>query len=105
MKTSRLIETEACRKEVGLFFYDRRLKLNLSQAELAASLGFTTPQFVSNWERGIALPSSGCLHTLCTLLQISKPQYEKVMKRYINNVAKIESKYVADFFDKGDVDA
>lgn len=33
-----------------------REKSGLTQAELAKALGYTTPQFVSNWERGLCEP-------------------------------------------------
>lgn len=33
-----------------------REKAGLSQGDVAGILGYSTPQFVSNWERGVSLP-------------------------------------------------
>lgn len=38
--------------ELKNFLKDARKRAGLSQGELAKILGYTTPQFVSNWERG-----------------------------------------------------
>lgn len=35
------------------FLRDRRLELNISQADVAAQIGMTGPQFLSNIERGL----------------------------------------------------
>ena len=39
--------------KLGLMIKEYRNKAQLSQAELAKKLGYTTPQFVSNFERGV----------------------------------------------------
>jgi DNA-binding transcriptional regulator YiaG len=53
-------------------FKAKRLELGLSQSEVAEKLGFTSPQFVSNWERGLALPPIVCLPELLKLLKLNK---------------------------------
>lgn len=51
----------------GKFFRQLRLDSGLSQAAVAKKLDYTTPQFVSNWERGIAHPPRVALGTLAQL--------------------------------------
>lgn len=43
-------------KSIGTFLKSRRIERGLTQAELAKALGYSSPQFVSNWERGLCLP-------------------------------------------------
>lgn len=47
-----------------------RLSVNLSQREVADAFGYTTPQFVSNWERGVSHPPLSALAKLSKLLKI-----------------------------------
>ena len=42
----------------------------MTQEELAASIG-VTPQAVSKWERGISLPDTGLLQSICQILDVS----------------------------------
>jgi transcriptional regulator with XRE-family HTH domain len=53
-------------------FKTKRLELGLSQSQVANKLGFSSPQFVSNWERGLALPPIVCLPELLKLLKLNK---------------------------------
>lgn len=39
---------------LGKLIAKRRKELKVSQSQLAEALGYSTPQFVSNWERGIS---------------------------------------------------
>ena len=38
---------------VGKFLKDQRLRANLTQSQVAQELGYTSPQFISNIERGL----------------------------------------------------
>lgn len=51
---------------IGDYLRTKRLERGLSQVEVAKSLGYTSAQFVSNWERGISRPP------ITTILQLSK---------------------------------
>ena len=42
--------------EFGNFFKKKRIASGVTQQEIADSLGYTTPQFISNWERGVSHP-------------------------------------------------
>lgn len=49
-----------------------RLKAELSQREVSEKLGYSTPQFVSNWERGISFPPLEALPELARLYNVDK---------------------------------
>ena len=49
------------------FLKKRREDVGLSQGQVAKFLGYTSPQFVSNWERGISKPPLHSLKELCGL--------------------------------------
>ena len=51
----------------------------LSQKELANKLGWTTAQFVSNFERGLSLPPMKSVKTICELLKISEKEVYRLM--------------------------
>lgn len=44
------------KESLGTFIKEKRLRKGLSQAELAEKLGYASPQFVSDWERGVSSP-------------------------------------------------
>lgn len=48
-----------------------REKRGLTQAQLAKALGYTSPQFISNWERGICQPPPEKFPKIAKLLKIS----------------------------------
>lgn len=53
---------------ISKFLKEERLKKGLSQGEIAHKLGFTSPQFISNIERGLAFPPVDKLKKIATLL-------------------------------------
>jgi len=58
------------RETLGSFIRKMRLEKEFSQADLAANLGYTSPQFISDWERGISTPPVKKLHELAILLEV-----------------------------------
>lgn len=44
-----------------------RIEAGLSQRDVANKLGYSTPQFISNWERGISRPPVSALGTISSL--------------------------------------
>lgn len=56
--------------KIGKFIAERRKSVNLTQLQLAEKLGITD-KAVSKWERGIAMPDSSIMLTLCEILQIT----------------------------------
>lgn len=58
---------------LGEYLKELRLKAGLTQREVSIALGYSTAQFISNWECGIAMPP---LHRMKLLLELyrAKPQ-------------------------------
>jgi len=51
--------------ELGAMLQKRRQKLGLTQKQIADALGYSSGQFLSNFERGIARPPLKKLKWLC----------------------------------------
>lgn len=61
-------------KEVfGKKLRELRISAGVTQLEIAAGLGYSTAQFISNWERGISLPPVTAFTYLAKLFHI-RPQ-------------------------------
>ncbi len=66
---------------LGQFLRNARISADLSQDEVAQTLGFSSPQFISNWERGKCKPPLKSLEELCSLYKIQKRKMiEEFMK-------------------------
>ena len=57
-------------KILGEYLYERRLAKEITQGDLATALGYASPQFVSNWERGLAKPPLETLKRMIKILDI-----------------------------------
>lgn len=75
-------EEDAIRYEiVGKFLRKCRENAGRTQADVAAMLDYSTSQFVSNWERGKALPPAWSLPRIAEIYQIaSNDLIEKMME-------------------------
>lgn len=68
---------------IGALIKKKRLALELTQAYVSKSLGYTSPQFVSNWERGISKPPVAKLTHLSRLMGVSRRTLvETMLKDY-----------------------
>ena len=56
--------------KIGRFIAERRKNVNLTQMQLSEKLGITD-KAISKWERGIAMPDSSIMLSLCEILGIS----------------------------------
>jgi len=69
------------------FLKDKRTAAGLTQAEVAEKLGYTTAQFISNWERGISNPPIATIKKICQLYKVSNEEvYEIVLAQSIQEV-------------------
>ena len=60
------------------YLREKRLDTGLSQLDVARVLGYASPQFVSNWERGLVSPP---LETISILIELYKiPASEVITK-------------------------
>jgi transcriptional regulator with XRE-family HTH domain len=85
-------ETGYRRRLVGRPLHRARVKRGLTQADVARHLGYTTAQFVSNIERGIALPPDNSLLPLGRLLKLPPAALVRALGRYEEKVAIINRK-------------
>jgi len=84
-------------KVLGIILKKMREAIGLSQTEVAKMLGYTTAQFVSNWERGIINPPIATMKSLETIYKVTSGS---IICRYIEFNNKIvmdtpPAKYVA----------
>ena len=56
------------------FLKDKRVAVGLTQSEVARKLGYSSPQFVSNWERGLANPPVFVLRDLTKMYKVAADQ-------------------------------
>lgn len=75
------------------YLRQKRLDAGLSQLDVARVLGYASPQFVSNWERGLVSPP---LETIAVLIDLYKiPANEVVNKILAETRAYLESHLVS----------
>lgn len=68
-------------RTLGIFLRDARLDQGLSQQSIADELGYTSAQFISNWERDVAAPPLPVLMKLARRLKVSESElFEKVLE-------------------------
>ena len=68
---------------------EKRIVANLSQWEVAKKLGYTTPQFVSNWERGVSTPPVQVLNNIADLYGTSSDElFEALLFATIQKIKK-----------------
>ena len=68
---------------------EKRIVANLSQWEVAKKLGYTTPQFVSNWERGVSTPPVQVLNKIADLYGTSSDElFEALLFATIQKIKK-----------------
>ncbi len=56
------------------FLKEARTNAGLTQGKVAEILGYTTPQFISNWERGMSFPPIDVLRKIAGLYKISEEE-------------------------------
>jgi transcriptional regulator with XRE-family HTH domain len=56
---------------LGVYLKEARIKRGLTQKSVSDTLGYSTPQFVSNWERGLSPIPIDTLKTLLKLYSLS----------------------------------
>lgn len=65
------------------YFKNAREKAGISQIDLAKALGYSSPQYVSNWERGICSPPINKLEFLCKALNLDPNKLMDVMLEHV----------------------
>lgn len=80
------------------YLKEKRQASNLTQAEVAHKMGYSSPQFVSNWERGVSNPPIETLKELARLYSASIDEiYEILLKSSIEEVERnLRKKFYKD---------
>lgn len=89
-------EKKSKHDNLGTFLQEARVAANLSQWDVAKKLGYTSPQFISNLERGISSPPLKVLKVLVDMYGISSKELievvtieqERVMETCIRRIKK-----------------
>jgi len=74
------------RKKLGTFLKDTREQADFTQADVSQKLGYTSPQFISNIERGISVVP---LKTLARMVGLYKINPEAVVKIILESQKKL----------------
>lgn len=61
------------------FLKDKRVASGMSQKEVADKLGYSTPQFISNWERGVSSPPINALKQLGVMYKVKPDELFEVV--------------------------
>ncbi|MES2963226.1 MAG: helix-turn-helix transcriptional regulator [Bdellovibrionota bacterium] len=82
------------KKQMAMAEYlkEKRAKANLTQSDVASKLGYSSPQFVSNWERGLAKPPVFVLRDLTKLYRVPANEMFSVL------LAEVESDLRTEFY-------
>lgn len=76
-------------KDLGEYLRQRRMSVGLSQSEVSEALGYSSPQFVSNFERGLCAPPLTKMRHLMALYKIPRQEMTtlllKEQKKYIEH--------------------
>ena len=60
--------------KLGEFLKLKRENVSLSQGDVAKKLKYTSPQFISNWERGVSCPPIKVLKQISTLYKVNSDE-------------------------------
>lgn len=66
---------------LGKYIRDCRVRSGLTQADISKKLGYTSSQFVSNWERGVSMPP---MKTIAVLSRMIKLDPKHVVEIYVD---------------------
>ncbi len=69
------------------FLKEKRVAAGLSQKDVADKLGYSTPQFISNWERGVSHPPINALKKIGEMYKVSADElFEVTLNTTIQDV-------------------
>ncbi len=73
--------------ELSNYLKKSRESLGLSQTFVSSKLGYSSPQFVSNWERGLSHPPVKSLKKIAKLYKLKdKELFDVYVVSYLNEV-------------------
>ncbi len=72
---------QSLHESLGNYLKRRRIEIGMTQSEVASNLGYSSPQFISNFERGLCAPPLKNLKTLVNLYKIPKEEIISLMMK------------------------
>lgn len=91
---------EARRRTVGNFLRKARVKANLTQWDVAQFCGWTTAQYVSNFERGLSLPPIKKLPIIAKIYHLSQREIAQIYKAFRQREIEMEQEEMLKVFRK-----
>lgn len=86
------------RRLIGSFLATARKDASLSQKDVARYLAYSTPQFVSNWERGVSLPPKEKFPDIAKLFHLTPKILIDVYDELMRAEAKMETDQLINLF-------
>lgn len=68
------------KKSLAEILHGYRIDANLTQAQVADHLGYATPQFISNWERGVSTPPINIIKKLAAFYKVDAESIFKLIE-------------------------
>lgn len=78
--------TTTAAREIGQLIKTARTGAGLTQAQLAQKLGYSSPQFVSNWERAESLPPISTMPKIAKLTKTNYEAYKTILRRDLDRI-------------------
>lgn len=91
-------EQELRHRIVGRFLKESREDAGLTQQEVATRLSYSTPQYISNWERGVSLPPLDQLPRLSRMFSVPPGRIIEVLHAYQDEHLKLQKRQLAEVF-------
>jgi len=66
---------------IGQYLQEKRTATGLTQFQVAKKLGYLTAQYISNIERGVALPPNKALRKLIALYEIPEDELFEMLSK------------------------
>lgn len=80
--------TESEAFKLAEFLKQKRVITGLSQKDVAEKLGYSTSQFISNWERGVSQPPLHTLRKISSIYKINADEMFNVLLK--STIAQVE---------------
>jgi transcriptional regulator with XRE-family HTH domain len=85
-------------QSIALFLKEKRQSAGFTQKEVADQFGYSTSQFVSNWERGVSIPPLSIMKELAALYGVSQKEVFDILLSH--SVAQVSEKLERRFYNK-----
>jgi transcriptional regulator with XRE-family HTH domain len=76
------------------YLKNKRVHAGLTQSDVARKMGYSSPQFVSNWERALARPPVTVLKELTKLYKVSADEVFRML------LGEVETELKTEFYGK-----